>query len=94
MKVYILYNKVDNKILGVYEIEKEAKGEIKDSDSLSIIESYLYSKKFKELEEKYDNLLKLYISLLSEYSTDYYKIVMVLLILIVFIVLLITRMSV
>ena len=94
MKVYILYNKVDNKILGVYEIEKEAKDEIKDSDSLSIIESYLYSKKFKELEEKYDNLLKLYISLLSEYSTDYYKIVMVLLILIVFIVLLITRMSV
>mgnify|MGYP003704782257 CR=1 FL=1 len=26
MKVYILYNKVDNKILGVYKIEKEAKG--------------------------------------------------------------------
>ena len=94
MKVYILYNKVDNKILGVYEIEKEAKDEIKDSDSLSIIESHLYSKKFEELEEKYDNLLKLYISLLSEYSTDYYKIVMVLLILIVFIVLLITKMSI
>ena len=94
MKVYILYNKVDNKILGVYEIEKEAKDEIKDSDSLSIIESHLYLKKYDELKEKYDNLLKLYISLLSEYSTDYYKIIMVLLILIVFIVMLITKMSI